>query len=253
MLAPPVALFICAGAAWYGVVLLFDLPPVLLPSPPRVLEAMWQNRAGLALATLFTAGAALAGLLLSSLGGVLVAMLFSQSVVIRRSCYPYAIFLQTVPIVAVAPLIVIWIGEGFAAIVVVAFIISLFPIITNATDGLLSVPTELRELFRLNRASRWQILWHLQLPHALPRILTGVKIASATAVLGAIVGEFFTGASARVRGLGNLIFAANGQFRLDILFAAIFLCTFLGVTIFYSVSFLGQRYLLYWCDPKELE
>jgi NitT/TauT family transport system permease protein len=154
--------------------------------------------------------------------------------------------LQTVPIVAIAPLIVIWIGEGFLAVVAIAFLVSLFPIITNATDGLVNIRPALADLFRLNRASRWQTLVLLRLPASLPNLVTGLKISSGTSVLGAIVGEFFAGAGADHPGLGYLIFAAKGQFRLDFLFAAIITCTLLGIAIFSAVDTIGRHWLLYW-------
>ncbi len=250
-LLPPVVLALIVAAAWQLAVVGFQIPPVLLPGPVRVVVAAWNEFSTLSSATFVTAQAALLGLTLSILGGVVIATMFSQSKIVRRSCYPYAIFLQTVPIVAIAPLIVIWMGEGFAAVTTIAFIISLFPIITNVTDGMTSVSSGLRDLFRLNRATRLQTLWHLQLPNALPNLVTGAKISSGTAVLGAIVGEFFAGAGANRPGLGYLIFAAKGQFRLDFLFAAVIACTTLGVLIFFSVGFAGDRCLLFWQDAKD--
>lgn len=238
------------AAIWHVTVVSYDIPPVLLPGPLRVILAAWSELPTLLSAALVTAQAALLGLALSIFVGVAIATLFCQSNVVRRSCYPYAIFLQTVPIVAIAPLIVIWMGEGFAAVATIAFIISLFPIITNVTDGMTNISSGLRDLFRLNRATRFQTLWHLQFPSALPGLVTGVKISSGTAVLGAIVGEFFAGAGANRPGLGYVILLAKGQFRLDLLFAAVIACTTLGVTIFFSVGFVGDRWLLYWQDTK---
>ena len=186
---PPVALALVVISVWQGVVSVFGIQKYLLPSPWQVATALAENRSELAGAAWFTVKAALGGLVASTIAGVTVAILFSQSAMLRRSAYPYAIYLQTAPIVAIAPLIAVWIGEGIMAIIVVVFIISLFPVITNSTDGLLAIPNDLQELFRLNRATRWQTLWMLQLPQALPRIITGVKISSAMVVLGATVGR----------------------------------------------------------------
>lgn len=252
-LLPPLLVLLLVACLWQACVSWWQIPAVLLPGPLQIAEAMWEDASKLVPATLVTAAAALLGLLLSTLTGLLIAVAFSQSSIIRRSCYPYAIFLQTVPIVGIAPLINVWVGEGFAAIVAIAFIISLFPIITNATDGLLNVPESLRELFLLHRATRWQTIWRLQLPNAMPRVLTGVKIASGAAVLGAIVGEFFSGAVSNTQGLGYLILSQFRLLRIDSMFATIILCTTLGVIIFFTVSFVGSKLFLGWCDADELK
>ncbi len=243
---PPLGLAILVCTVWQVCVVAFDIKPFLLPSPLAVLQAFVGDLGGFVASARYTASAAICGLTVSTLVGLVVGILFSQSSLVRRSGYPYAIYLQTAPIVAVAPLLVNWIGEGFVTTVVVVFIISLFPIVTNTTDGLLATPPALRELFQLNGASRWQILWSLQLPYALPRIITGVKISSAMVILGATVGEYFVG-SLKQGGLGNVIFKANSMLRTDRLFAATILCTVLSVTIFSVVSFVGSR-AVRWSD-----
>ena len=251
VVAPPFALAVVVGVTWQMLVQIRDIPPILLPSPVRVGQAFWNDASSLLSASSFTAIAALCGLLASSVVGFVIAVLFSQSSILRRSSYPYAIYLQTAPVVAIAPLLATWLGEGFLAIVVVVFIISLFPIITNATDGLLAVPKDLQELFRLNNATRWQTLTQLLIPNALPRILTGVKISSAMVILGATVGEYFVGSfSTANTGLGHVIFKANSLMQIDKLFAATILCTILSVLIFYSVSGLS-RLLVWWEDTQE--
>ena len=243
---PPLGFAALVCLVWQALVVLLDIKPFLLPSPIAVLKAFTSDLGDFAASAGYTALAAVCGLVASSLVGLVVGILFSQSALIRRSGYPYAIYLQTAPIVAVAPLLVNWIGEGFGTIVVVVFIISLFPIVTNTTDGLLATPPELRELFQLNSASRWQALWMLQLPYAMPQIITGVKISSAMVILGATVGEYFVG-SLQQGGLGNVIFKANSLLRTDRLFAATILCTVLSVAIFSAVSFFGSR-AVRWSD-----
>lgn len=247
---PPLIALVLALLVWHFAVVWLDIPKVLLPSPTQVAVAAWENRWSLLSALGLTAAAALCGFLLSLVAGVLVSMLFSQSRFVRSGLFPYAIFLQTVPIVAIAPLIVIWVGEGFLAVVIIAFIISLFPVITNGTAGMLNVPRERAELFALNHASRWQSLFKLQLPGAMPELVTGARISSGLSVLGAIVGEYFAGAGAEQRGLGYLIFAAKDQFKLDTLFAAVFLCTVLGVVMFTVVGAVGQYGMLGWRDLR---
>ena len=243
---PPVVLACMTMAGWEFAVWALEIQPFLLPSPSRVARAIAADWMGLLSAARFTVTAALCGLCVSVLVGTAIAIVFSQSTVLRRSGYPYAIYLQSAPIVAIAPLLATWIGEGFAAIVVVVFIISLFPIITNATDGLLAVPEDLRELFRLNHATRWQTLTRLQLPNALPRILSGVKVSSAMVVLGATVGEYFVGSFTRQdTGLGHVIFKSSSLMQTDRLFAATIICTILSVIIFYSVSGIANR-VVHW-------
>ncbi len=248
---PPLLALVVALSVWQIAIWAFDIPRVLLPSPIDVAVAAARDRMRLALATLRTAAAAISGFGFSLLVGTLISLVFSQSRALRASLFPYAIFLQTVPIIAIAPLIVIWIGEGAAAVVTVSFLISLFPIITNGTTGMLSASVQQHELFRLNQATRWQILRKLQLPSSLPYLVTGARISSGLAVLGAIVGEYFAGAGSQSPGLGYLIFAAKDQFALDTLFAAVFLCTSLGIVIFSLVGYVGQRWLLYWQDVND--
>lgn len=182
--------------------------------------------------------------------GIVIAMLFSQSSLIRRSFFPYAIFLQTVPIVAIAPVIVVWLGEGLPAVVLIATIISLFPVITNGTEGMTSIPQDQQDLFSLYGATRWQTLTKLQFPHAMPYFVTGAKVAAGNSVLGAIVGEMFAGISGQSQGLGYVIFAATDRYNMAFVFAAIATTTLLGIAMFSLISFVGERYLLYWRDRR---
>ena len=170
---PPILTLVVGLVLWHFAVTWFQIPKVLLPAPNQVAQAAWENRVQLLAATGLTATAALSGFAISLLLGTSVSMLFSQSSMLRAGLFPYAIFLQTVPIIAIAPLIVIWLGEGFMAVVTISCIISLFPMITNGTTGMLSFTTAQDELFRLNKATAWQKLWKLQFPGALPHLVTG--------------------------------------------------------------------------------
>lgn len=231
---------------WHAAVRAFELPPFLLPGPLGVAAAVSEHLPALLRAAGLTAQAALAGFLLSFGVGFLVAVLFSQSRLAQRSLYPYAIFLQTVPIVAIAPLIVLWIGHGLAGVVAVSFIISLFPIIANTTAGLTSVAPELLELFALHDASRWQVLIKLRIPHAVPSMLTGARISCGLSVIGAIVGEFFAGYGSEDFGLGYLIILTNAQTKTAYLFASVLFCTGLGLLFFGTVSGLSRLALQRW-------
>ena len=243
---PPLLFFAIIVALWHLAVELAQIKPFLLPGPLRVLEAIGANLPALINAVWLTAMGALAGFALSFLVGFLIALLFSQSRIIERSLYPYAIFLQTVPIVAIAPLIILWIGHGIYGVVAVSFIISLFPIIANTTTGLTSVHPDLLDLFNLNNASRWQILLKLRIPNSVPNMLTGTRISSGLSVIGAIVGEFFAGYGTEDFGLGYLIILANGQAKTDYLFACILFCTLLGLGIFTTINVLSNFLLARW-------
>lgn len=246
---PPVALFVLVVISWHGAVVAFKLPPVLLPGPGRVAEACWRMRLGLLSATGYTACAAISGWLLSFLWGTAIGIVFAHSRWLRTSMYPYAIFLQTVPVVAIAPLVIIWFGRGFASVVLVALILSLFPIITNATAGLLSVHPDQAALFQLYQATRWQTLWKLRMPLAIPSLCTGARTSSGLAIVGAIVGEFFTGTFGSQHGLGYLIHAKQGQMAIDELFAAILCATGLGIAMFAVISSLGDAITARWRGP----
>lgn len=248
LIVPPLVALLIVVAAWDGYVRVFDVPRFLLPSPLDVAHAISRNPAKLMQATIRTGVAAALALVASVICGVLVGFLFAQSVLLRRSLYPYAVFLQTVPIIAVAPLIVLWMGYGTASIITVATIISVFPVITAATAGLTFIDPVLVDLFRLHHASRWNTLLKLRIPNAIPAIITGTRTSSGLTVIGAIVGEFFTGYGAGDNGLGFLIRVTADQSRTPDLFAAVLAATALGVCIFGSVSGAGAAILGRWYD-----
>ena len=243
---PPFVLFLLVLAAWQAAVSVFKLQAFYMPGPALVARAAWENRAALAQATLTTGAAALTGFAGSLLGGFAIALAFSQSRIIRRSCFPYAIFLQTVPIVAIAPLIVTWFGYGFRSVAIVAFIIGLFPIITTGTAGLTAIDPALRELFEFHNATRWQLLWKLRLPLALPYFVSGARTSSGLSVIGAIVGEIFTGNTTTSFGLGYLVSQTAGNLKTAYLFAAVLASTLLGLLIFGAVTIAGEFLLRRW-------
>jgi NitT/TauT family transport system permease protein len=247
---PPVLFFLLVLALWQGAVMWFDLPVYLLPSPWRVVTEAASELPTIADATRTTATAAVCGFVASLFVGTLIGFVFSQSAMIRNSCYPYAIFLQTVPIVAIAPLIITWFDYGFHSVVIVAFIISLFPIITNATTGMLAIDPLMLDLFRLYDASRWQVLIKLRLPTSVPYLVAAAKTSSGLAVVGAIVGEFFVGAGVDRFGLGFLIRQKMEQLRTAELLAAVIASTILGVVIFAAVSLTGSKVLARWYNPS---
>jgi NitT/TauT family transport system permease protein len=248
-LAPPLILFCVVIFSWHFATVLLKIPKYLVPSPLSVAQTMYERGGDLGHALRLTGTAALLGFLCSLAVGFVVALAFSQSALIRRSCYPYAIFLQTVPIVAIAPLIITWFGYGFHSVVIVSFMISLFPIITNTSTGLLAVDPRFLELFAIYRATRWQILWKLRVPNCVPFLIAGAKTSSGLSVIGAIVGEFFVGVSSDWRGLGHYISDASGNLNTTLLFAAVLNCTLLGLSVFVLVNVAGYVVLRRWNNP----
>jgi NitT/TauT family transport system permease protein len=222
------------------------VPAFLVPAPSSVLQAIFHDSRELWRATLDTAVASLIGFAFSVLLGCLIAIALSSAAWIQRAFYPYAVFFQTVPIIAIAPLLVIWFGWD-RTVVASAFIVSIFPVIANTLTGLLSTDPALRDLFRLYEAKRWAILFKLRLPFALPHILTGLRIASGLAVIGAIVGEFITGA-----GIGGAIMVSRQQNRVDKVFAGLLLASLLGIVLFMLINFVSRVALRNWHASEAL-
>ena len=234
--APPLFTLVLVIALWEGAVRALQVPAFLVPPPSAVLAAGWLERGALGGALLTTAQGACAGFLLSVCLGTLVGLVFSLSRWLERGLYPYALFLQTVPIVAIAPLLVLWFGPGLRAVSVSAFIVSVFPIIANTLAGLRSVDSRSADLFRLYGASLTDTVLKLRLPTAIPSMMTGYKVASGLSVIGAIVGEFVAGFSEGSAGLGITVLSAYRQLRTDLLFAAVLSASFLGLSLFAVVS-----------------
>ena len=245
-LAPLIAFFIMI-AAWETLVQWFELPSIILPSPGQVFTAFVEHPDEWSRATLATSVEILVAYAGSIVLGLSIAVVFAQAKWLRASLYPYAIFLKTLPIIAIAPLIIIWIGEGFWANVIIAWIVAFLPILTNTTEGLISVPANLQDVMRLYGASRWQLLWKLQLPNSLPYLVTGCKISSVSCVLGAVVGEMTVG-YLDVPGIGNEIFAKRNT-DVALMFVYILLSGGIGITLFGLTSWIGDRVLLHWRDP----
>jgi NitT/TauT family transport system permease protein len=224
----------------------FNVPRFLLPAPTDVVEAWIENRQTLLTALTTTFLSALIGFGAAILVGVSIALAMSQSKLVERSIFPYAVLLQTIPIVAIAPLIVIWFGAGMPAVVVISFLIALFPIITNTTAGLLSTDHNLVAMFELYNASWLQRMVKLKFPAALPYIMTGLRISSGLAVIGAIVGEFIAGIGGLRGGLGYVITQAAAQLKMPYLFSAALTSSVLGILIFILVSVISARFLRHW-------
>ncbi|MEZ6115834.1 MAG: ABC transporter permease [Pirellulaceae bacterium] len=243
---PPLLAAVALVTLWDLAVRLGDIRPYLVPSPSVVAATLWSERSVLGTGFWLTSQAAICGLLGGTFLGTIIGVVFAQSIAVRRAFYPYAIFLQTVPIVAIAPLLVLWLGQGIQSVIAVAFVLSLFPIVTNVTVGMTSIPSSLLDLFTMYGANRWQRFYKLQFPFALAHLVTGVRISSGMAVIGAIVGEFFVGYGGRGRGLGYLIREAVEMNRTDRLFAVVILSTLLGVCLFVLTGLFSDKLLSRW-------
>jgi NitT/TauT family transport system permease protein len=245
--ANAVVVFLALLFVWQLILWIFRVPAYMLPAPWSVARAVRHRFPSLLASFAVTAEESLAGLIASIVVGVAVALLFAQTRWVRKMLYPYTILLQTVPIVAIAPLILMWVGGGTAAVALIAFIISLAPVIANTTQGLISVDENLVQLFVMHNATSAQKLFKLRLPHALPSLFVGIRIASGIAVIGAITGELYAGSSAvGVGGLGYSILYASSQMQTDYLFALVFAATVLGFTFFFAVMFLEWYFLHRW-------
>ena len=216
------------------------VPSFLIPAPSQVVESLVRDWPDLWSATMDTADASLMGFVMSIVIGSLIAIGMSSAPWVQRAFYPYAVFFQTVPIIAIAPLLVIWFGWD-RTVVASAFIVSIFPIIANTLTGLLSTDAALRDLFRLYDAKRLATLFKLRLPFALPHIMTGLRIAAGLAVIGAIVGEFITGA-----GIGGSIMVSRQQNRVDKVFAGLLLASLLGIVLFMVINLVSRLALRHW-------
>ncbi len=243
---PPLALLVLLAVAWQALDAIFDIPTYLLPTPLEALDAMGHNGTMFARATLYTATAAMGGLALSAVLGVLIGSVIASSRVLTRSAYPIATLLQMVPLVAIAPLLVIWCGYGLRTSLASAVIVSIFPVIANTVDGLRSTDPQWLELFDLYRIRGWNRWRKLLFPAALPNIMTGLRIASGLAVIGAIVGEFVGGYTGDDAPLGSVIMVSLRQGATEKVFAAIALGAGVGFLLLGIVSLVGILTLHRW-------
>lgn len=241
----PVAVLALGVLVWHLVVKLNDLPPYILPGPGLVISTLVQDWPLLSASLLATLETTFEGLLLAVAGGVILAVLFNQSRLLEHSLYPYAVILQVTPVVAIAPLLLIYLPQQ-AAVLTCAWIVAFFPVLANTTLGLNSVDHNLSDLFRLYGASRWQVLWELKIPAALPNMLAGIKIAGGLSLIGAVVAEIAAGSAGAGSGLAYRI--AESGYRLNIprMFAALLLLSIAGIVIFALLSAITNLLLRRW-------
>ena len=248
--AAPVLVGVVIVVLWHALVKAFDVPKYLVPSPLDVASALAQDWVLLSRSLLVTMKITLLAFACATVLGTLIAVLFAQSRWIEASFFPYAVLLQVTPIVAIAPLIIIWVEDIEAALVLCATIVAIFPIISNTTIGLRSVNTGLADLFRMHRASRLQTLMRLRIPSAAPYFFGGLRIASGLALIGAVVAEFVAGTGGHAAGLAYQILQAGFQLNIPRLFAALLLITVAGVLLFLAMAWLSRLALGRWHESE---
>ncbi len=242
-LAPllPVLIGLAVLAGWEALVAIRGIPPYILPAPSRVAQSLWLDRAILLPALLVTLEITAAALIAASLAGVGLALLFVQSRWVERSLYPYAVVLQVTPVVAIAPLVLIYVTEPFWALLTCAAIVAFFPVLANTTQGLRATDPGLLDLFRLYGAGRWQQVAWLRLPSALPHFLGGLRISGGLALIGAVVAEFAAGSTAgRASGLAYRILEAGYRLNIPRMFAALVLVALAGIAIHLALGALSR-------------
>ncbi|ABD54390.1 ABC transporter permease [Jannaschia sp. CCS1] len=232
--------------AWHRVVAVNEIPHYVLPGPGLVLETLWTDRDILFPALLVTLRITMLALLIAIVGGVGLAILFAQSKFAEMSFSPFAVILQVTPIVSIAPLIFIYIENRLVGLLLCAWIVAFFPVLANTTLGLKSADHNLRDLFSIYRASRWQRLVHLQLPSALPYFLGGLKIAGGLALIGAVVAEYVAGSGGLASGLAFRILEAGYRLNIPRMFAALILIAATGVVIYAATSLTAHLALRKW-------
>ncbi|MDJ1158366.1 ABC transporter permease [Chelatococcus sp. SYSU_G07232] len=241
----PVAVFLAAIAAWEALVRLNDIPPYVLPSPSRIGEALVRDWGVLSGSLLVTLKITVSALLAAIIGGVALAILFAQSRWIELSFFPFAVILQVTPIVAIAPLLLIYL-EPNTAVLVCAFLVAFFPILSNTALGLASADHNLRNLFDLYGASRLKQLLYLRLPAALPFFLGGLRIGGGLALIGAIVAEIAAGTAGQGSGLAFRIVESGYRLNIPRMFAALVLISVAGILIFLIFTLLSHLLLRRW-------
>ncbi|MBD2614865.1 MAG: ABC transporter permease [Nostoc sp. ZfuVER08] len=250
----PIAVGIVVLLLWDILVRVMHLPPYILPGPILVFQTLITDWNELFLSLLITLQITIFAFVAAAISGLLIAILFAQSKWIERSLFPYAVILQTTPIVAIAPLIILWLKNNtFAALVVCAWIVAFFPIVSNTTLGLNSVDRNLLNLFQLYKASRWQTLLYLRLPSAMPYFLGGLKISGGLALIGAVVAEFVAGTGGAKSGIAYRILISSYNLQIPRMFAALFLTTGLGVLIFVVLNLLSDFILSKWHESAVKE
>lgn len=243
---PPLIAFVLFLSAWQGAIVAFDISAYLLPGPVDIARAVTDSVGRMVEPMMVTAQSAYLGFGIALAGGFLSALFMARWNVVERGMYPYLVILQTIPIIAVAPLFVVWFGAGLKTNALVSAMIAVFPVAANSLQGLKSTDRNLVQLYRMAGAPPRVQLFSLRVPAALPHVLTGMRIAAGTSVIGAIVGEFVAGIGGGAGGLGYVITLNATQLRTADLFVAVMLASVISLVLFGLVAFVERRLLGRW-------
>lgn len=245
-IAAPVLVGVLVLAVWQLSVMAFDVPKYLVPSPVDIGHSLVTDFSSLFNALLMTLKITFLAFAIAVVLGVAASLLFVQSKWIEISLFPYAVLMQVTPVVAIAPLIIIWVNDTTWALTICAVIVAIFPIISNTTLGLRSVDPNLLSMFRMYRASRWQELVRLRIPGALPYFFGGLRISSGLALIGAVVAEFVAGTGGARAGLAYMILQSGYNLQIPKMFAALILITVTGILLFALMVWMSDRALRNW-------
>ena len=246
----PFMVFLAALLTWELTVRINQIPHYILPAPTLIAQTLWDNLGSLMTSWVYTMKITFGALVLAVVGGVALAMLFALNKWVELCLFPFAIVLQVTPIVAIAPLILIFIDSTMAALLLCAWIVAFFPILSNTVVGLRSADHNLRDLFTLYRATPWQTLRHLLIPSAMPYFIAGLKIAGGLSLIGAVVAEFTAGAAGKDTGLASRILEASFRTEIPKMFAALVLVSLTGILIFLVFNFISKLVLGSWHESE---
>ena len=246
----PIIAISLAIIIWEFLVRIYDVPHYLIPAPSKISTTLWTDGPSLIKAMMFTMKLTFFSLLLAIVGGVLLGMLFALSRTVEMRLFPFAVILQVTPVIAIAPLILIYVDSTFAALLICAWIVAFFPILSNTAIGLRSADHNLRDLFSLYKASPWQKFRYLLFPSALPYFMASLKIAGGLSLIGAVVAEFVAGSAGQNTGLASRILESSFRFEIPRMFAALFLVSILGIFIFLITSLLSHLVLGHWHESE---
>ena len=246
----PILVVAALLVAWEVLVRVNHVPHYIIPAPSLILTTLFDNWDTLAPALWFTTKLTLMALAAAVIGGVLLAIAFAMFKWVEIGLFPIAVILQVTPIIAIAPLILIYVSSTTAALLLCAWIVAFFPILSNTVIGLKSADSNLRDLFQLYKASPWQVFRLLLVPSALPFFMAGLKIAGGLALVGAVVAEFTAGTAGRETGLASRILESSFRTDIPMMFAALLLVSLLGIVIFIVFAALSRMVLGHWHESE---
>lgn len=246
----PILTLGAAIAAWEWAVWYYEIPKYLIPAPSLIVETLVKDGPSLMTSAWFTVKLTFYSLSLAIIGGVVLGALFALSRTVEMSLFPFAVILQVTPVVAIAPLLLIYIDSTFVALLICAWIVAFFPILSGTVIGLRSADHNLRDLFTLYRATPWQRLRYLLAPSALPYFMAALKVAGGLSLIGAVVAEFVAGTAGQNTGLASRIIESSFRSEIPRMFAALVLVSLLGIAIFLLTTWASRRVLGHWHESE---